>query len=105
MVQTKNVAKLQNIVQYGAEFKAIQGFKKLISNPAIRSAGRLLGKTLVVADFVFVGWTFAGDYSEAQKIKLENMERGEWKEDQAYFALTTGGLGAVAGLCMFIPGA
>jgi hypothetical protein len=44
----------------------------------------------VVADFALVGRTFSSNYSEAQKIKLDNEERGERKENQAYFELTTG---------------
>ncbi|MDR2190184.1 MAG: hypothetical protein LBP53_03155 [Candidatus Peribacteria bacterium] len=89
LAKTKNLTKLQDIINYGAEFKSVQGLKKLITNPTMKYAGKVLGKALVVADFALVGRTFSSNYSEAQKIKLNNETRGERKEDQAYFELTT----------------
>ncbi|MEI6426531.1 MAG: hypothetical protein WCO66_04230 [Candidatus Absconditabacteria bacterium] len=102
---TKSASKITDIVNYGAEFKAISGFKKLVSNPAMKYAGKVLGRGLVVADFAMVGYDFYTGLEESQRIKQTNMDRGEWREDQAYYDVVTGGLGAVAGACMFIPGA
>ncbi|MEI7562201.1 MAG: hypothetical protein WCJ39_00300 [bacterium] len=56
-----------------------------------------------VVELGFVGAQFSADLSEAQKIKMTNIERGNRKEDEAYFEVTTGTLGALAGACMFIP--
>jgi hypothetical protein len=42
LANTKSIAKLQDIVQYGSEFKAVQGLKKLISNPTMKYTGKLL---------------------------------------------------------------
>ena len=105
MTKTKSAKKIADIANYWAEFKAISWFKKLIQNPAIKYTGRLVWKGLVVADAAFVGFNFYAQNTEAQQIKQTNLERGEWKESQAYFELWTGGLWAAAGVCMFIPGA
>lgn len=69
----------------------------------MKYAGRLLGKALIVGDALLVGYNFTSQLGEAQEIKTWNLERGDWKENQAYYELGTGGLGAVAGACMFIP--
>jgi len=103
IASTKNSKKIVDIVNYGAEFKTISGVRKLFANPAMRYAGRVLWKTLVVADFLFVGREFTTDLEEANRVKLTNTERGEWKKDQAYYELATWGLWAVAWACMFIP--
>lgn len=105
MAKTKNAKKIADIVNYWAEFKAISWFKKLIQNPAIKYTGRLIGKGFVIADVALVGFNFYAQKTEAEQIKQTNLERGEWKENQAYFELWTGGLWAAAGACMFIPGA
>gem|GEM_PF-5438414 len=43
----------------------------------------------MVADFLFVGREFTTDLEEANRVKLTNTERGEWKKDQAYYELAT----------------
>lgn len=90
LAATKNEKEIARIVNYGAEIKAVKGFEKLIANPAMRYAGRLTGKLLIGLDFAMVGYNFTNQLSEAQQIKQTNMARGEWKEDQAYFEVTTG---------------
>ena len=90
VASTKSGAEIEKIVNYGAEIKAISGFKKLMSNPSMRYAGRLTGKLFVGLDFALVGYNFTNQFAEAQQIKQSNMARGEWKEDQAYFEVTTG---------------
>jgi hypothetical protein len=87
---TKNGKEIERIVNYAAEIKAVKGFEKLIANPAMRYAGRLTGKLLIGLDFAMVGYNFTNQLSEAQQIKQTNMARGERKEDQAYFEVTTG---------------
>lgn len=105
IANTKSAKSIEGIVNYGAEIKAVQGFRKLISNPAVKYGTKILGKALVGLDVVMVGSTFIDQYGEAQKIKQNNLDRGERKEDQAYFEVTTWWLWAIAGACMFIPGA
>lgn len=87
IAQSGSVKNIKDIVNYGAEFEAIKGAQKLIKHPAMKYAGRMLGKGLVVADFLFVGYNFSTQLSEAEQIKQNNLERGEWKENQAYYEL------------------
>ena len=103
IAKTKNVKHIKDIVNYWAEFKAIQWINKLLKNPAIRTAWRFIWKGLIVADFAFVWYNFYSWYNEAQAIKQYNLERWEWKEWQSYFELWTWSLWAVAWVCMFIP--
>ena len=95
--------KIKDIVNYGAEFEAIQWVKKLMSNPAVKQAWRLWWKALIWLDFLFVWYNFYTWYDDAQKTKEFNLERWERKEWQTYFELWTWWLWAVAGVCMFIP--
>ena len=103
IANTWSAQKLKDIVNYGAEFKAIQWVKKLISNPAIKQVWRIWWKALIWLDILFVWYNFYTWYDEAQRIKQSNLERWERKEWQAYFELWTWWLWAVAGACMFIP--
>jgi hypothetical protein len=89
IANTKSAKSIEGIVNYGAEIRAVQGFRKLISNPAVKYGTKILGKALVGLDVVMVGSTFIDQYGEAQKIKQNNLDRGERKEDQAYFEVTT----------------
>ncbi len=98
-----NANKIRDIVNYWAEFKAIQWVKKLMSNPAIKQIWRVWWKALVGLDFVFVGYNFYSQLDESQEVKKYNLERWKRKENQAYFELGTWWLWAVAWVCMFIP--
>lgn len=98
-----NAKKIRDIVNYWAEFKAIQWVKKFMSNPAIKQIWRVWWKALIGLDFVFVGYNFYSQFGEAQEIKKHNLERWKRKENQAYFELGAWWLWAVAWVCMFIP--
>jgi hypothetical protein len=41
----------------------------------VKYSGKLLGRALVVLDMAYVGYNFTNDLSDAQKIKLSNLER------------------------------
>ena len=68
-----NATKIREIVNYWAEFKAIQWVKKLMSNPAIKQIWRVWWKALVGLDFVFVGYNFYSQLGESQEVKKYNL--------------------------------
>ena len=103
IAKSGNAKKIRDIVNYWAEFKAIQWVKKFMSNPAIKQIWRVWWKALIGLDFVFVGYNFYSQFGEAQEIKKHNLERWNRKENQAYFELGAWWLWAVAWVCMFIP--
>ena len=103
IAKTSDVKKIKDIVNYWAEYKAIQWAKKLFENPAFKMAWRVWWKVLVAADFALVWYNFYSQFNEAQAIKQYNLERWERKEWQSYFELWTWALWAAAGVCMFIP--
>lgn len=105
MGNVKHGKQIRDIVSYGAHYESVGTVKKLLTNPAMKYAGRVVGRALIIGDAALNIYNFSEKYSEAQEIKQYNLERGEWREDQSYFELTTGGVWVVAGACMFIPGA
>lgn len=87
LANTSQLQKIKDIIDYGAEFTAVKGVQKMLKNPAFKQVGRVAGKTMIALDAIFVGYQFVNQYEEAQNIKKINLERGERKEDQAYFEL------------------
>ncbi len=96
IVQTKNISKIESIINYGAEMKSINILKKILKNPSMKTFGKWLGIVGIALDFAFVGIDFVSDIEEANRIKQFNMARGQNKEDEAYFDVITWWIWATA---------
>ena len=103
IAKSGNVKRINDIVNYWAWYNTIKGVQKLMANPAIKWAWRVLWRALIVADFALVWYNFYSQFSEAQEIKKTNLERWEWREWQSYFELWAWWVWAIAWACMLIP--
>lgn len=98
--KTTSTTKLMDTMKYVEKYESLSKIGKIFQNPAMKYAGRVLWRVLVVGT-IALWWVLAYDkYQEWSKLKLTNKERGTLMEQDAFadIALTA------AWACAFIPG-
>ncbi|EKD25323.1 MAG: hypothetical protein ACD_80C00084G0009 [uncultured bacterium (gcode 4)] len=98
--ETTSTKKLVDTMIYVEKYESLGKIGKILKNPSMKYAGRVLWRALGVWTVV-LWWVFAYEtYQEWSKLKVINQERGELMQDESFVDI---GL-TVAGACAFIPG-
>lgn len=100
LAKSGGTKQVNDVMNYVVKYESLGKVMKIIQHPAMKYAGRVLQKTLLIATPIIAGFSFYQTSKEAEEIKKNNLERWTVKQDEARADLAITTAWAVA----FVPG-